>query len=270
MARFQNRSAWMTLLGLCALSPGPGHAALTDLPIDDPEVKGCLSRAMPEKSMSQKVTFQLFNGTDLVSTSSAELFWKRDDSGRSRALIRMTAPQDRAGLAVLATEREGTDPDLMVYLPETGKARRVAGKTIDASMFGTDFSYEDFAYFQGVATGSKTTRLEDQAVEGATNYVLETVPTTDGSKYSRVVSYINKEQCMVSKIEFFAKNGTLLKELIVPHDSVKQEGTRWIPYKVTLNDMKHNSRTELAVDELKIDPELSETMFSATRFGAGH
>ncbi len=245
------------------------QVSAVELPIEDPEIKACLTRSLPEKAMSQRLTLKLFNGTELVNTTQAELFWKKAEDGKSRVLVRMTSPPDRAGIAVLAIERTEGDPDLAVYSPESRKARKVAGRTIDASMFGTDFSYEDFAYFQGVAGGSKITRLADENVEGATNYVLEALPGADGSKYSRIVSYINREQCVLTKIDFFAKNGTLLKDLQLPREDVQQIGTRWVPKRAILNDHKHDSRTEVVIDDIKIDPELSETLFSMTKFGAG-
>lgn len=240
-----------------------------DLAVDDPALKDCLDRSLPKKAMTQKVTLKLFEGEELLNTSQAELFWKRGDDDKSKVIVRMTAPPERAGIAVLAVERGGQDPDLSVYMPETRKARKVAGRTIDASMFGTDFSYEDFAYFQGMATDSKVTRLEDQDIDGRGHYVVEILPGSSGSKYSKVMSYIDREQCMLTKIDFFAKNGTLLKDLAVPRADVKQVGERFVPHKVVLNDHKRGSRTELTVDALEIDPDLADNMFSQSRFGAG-
>jgi len=257
-------SALALILGVATCA-----APAVELTVEDPALKDCLTRSLPQKAMTQKITLKLFDGETLLNTSAADLFWKRGEDQKSKAIMRMTAPPDRAGIAVLAIERGGEDPDLAVYSPETRKARRVAGRTIDASMFGTDFSYEDFAYFQGMATDSRVTRLADQDIDGRGNYVVEILPASEGTKYSKVVSYVDREQCMLTKIDFFAKNGTLLKDLSVPRDAVKQIGERWIPHRVILNDHKRNSRTELTVDEIAIDPELSDNLFSATRFGAG-
>jgi Outer membrane lipoprotein-sorting protein len=258
------------LLAITILTVGAASRALAlDIPIEDPEIKACVARSLPEKAMTQKLTLKLFNAGELINTTQAELFWKKADNGRSRVMVRMTAPPARAGIAVLAIERESGDPDLAVYMPDARKARKVAGRTIDASMFGTDFSYEDFAYFQGVAAGSKITRLADEELAGAANYVLEALPGADGSKYSRIVSYINREQCVLTKIDFFAKNGTLLKDLTLPREDVQQIGERWVPKRAILNDHKHDSRTEVVIDDIKIDPEISETLFSMTKFGAG-
>jgi len=264
-----NFSTHCSLALIGVLAAGQAVALVTDVKIDDPEIKACMERTVPDKAMTQHVTLRLFNGPDLINTTGADLFWKRDDEGRSRALIRVTEPRDRAGIAVLAIERGEGDPDLSVYLPETRKARRVSGNTIDASMFGTDFSYEDFAHFQGMATDSNTSRLADQDMQGHPTYVLETVPASDGSKYSKILSYIDREQCTLAKIEFFAKNGSILKELVVPREDVREVSSRWVPHRVILNDVKRDSRTELTVDKIAIDPELSENMFSATKFGAG-
>ncbi|MSR15607.1 MAG: hypothetical protein EXR86_13830 [Gammaproteobacteria bacterium] len=96
-----------------------------ELKIDDPDIKACLEQSLPEKAMPPKVSLQLFKGSESINTTRAELFWKRGDDGLSKAVIRITAPRDRAGIAVLALERSGGDPDLSVYLPETRKARRV-------------------------------------------------------------------------------------------------------------------------------------------------
>lgn len=227
-----------------------------------------MARALPEKAMSQKLTIKLFTGDAAVNTSSAELFWKRDEAGRSRAIMRMTAPPDRAGIAVLAIEREGPDPDLHIYLPESRKARRVAGRTIDGALFGTDFSYEDFSYFQGVASGADIVRGEDQEVEGVKHIVFTATPTADGSKYSRIVTFLDNARCALGRMEFYAKNGTLLKELQVPRGDVREIGTRWVPHRVILNDVKNDSRTEVVVDEISIDPDIDDSLFSPSRFGS--
>ncbi len=255
---------------LCALlfAGLTGAAGAIEVTLDDPELKACMERVVPEKSMTQEVTIKLTQGGEVVNTSTAELFWKRGENGMSRAIMRMTGPPERAGIAVLAIEKNKGEPELHVYLPEQRKARRVAGRTIDASMFGTDFSYEDFAHFQGMAEQNSVKRLEDQTIDGARQIVLEALPVGEGSKYSKILSFIHADHCVLSKIEFYAKNGTLLKDLAVTPEQVKEIGTRFIPHQVVLHDHKRNSTTELSIDKLEIDPELSDTMFSPTRFGA--
>ena len=49
---------------------------------------------------------------------------------------------------VLLLEKKDRMPDQFMYLPELRKVRRVTKRSVAGSMFGTDFSYEDFERFQ--------------------------------------------------------------------------------------------------------------------------
>jgi hypothetical protein len=149
----------LTLLAAAAFAAMPAPAL--KIATDDPVIKDCTARALPERAMTQKLTIELQEAGKAVSAYRAELFWKRDADGRSRALLRMTGPPDRAGIAVLTIERDGPEPELHIYPPESRNACRVAGRTLDGASLGTDFSYEDFCYFQGVARGNAIVRGED-------------------------------------------------------------------------------------------------------------
>lgn len=252
---------------LLAALAAPASAA--DIKVEDPELQACIARSLPQKAMTQKVTFTLYEGADPIDSTSADLLWKRGEDGLSKVIVRVTAPPDRAGIAVLALEKPEGDPEFNVYMPETRKARRVAGRTIDASMFGTDFSYEDFSHFQGMSTEGAMKRLENEQVDGVENMVVEVNPGSEGTRYSRIVTWVEKERCALTKMAFFAKNGTALKDLAVPKEDLKQMGERWVPHRIVLEDRKRGRRTELVVNEIAIDPDLNDNMFSVTRFGAG-
>ncbi len=263
-----NTNLHRILLGLVLLA-AQASAGAANPQIEDPELKACMERSLPQKAMTQKLTFSVFDGDEAIDSTSADLLWKRGEDGLSKVIVRVTDPADRAGIAVLALEKPKGDPEFNVYMPEQRKARRVAGRTIDASMFGTDFSYEDFSHFQGMTTEGGFKRLDNEQIDGVENFVVEVLPASEGTKYSRIVTWVDKERCALTRMSFFAKNGTPLKELEVPRDALKQMGDRWVPHKIVLQDLKRGQRTELVVKEIAIDPELSDNTFSVTRFGAG-
>ena len=252
----------------CVFTAGQA-TALPGLPVDDPDLAACADKVMPRQSLSQVLEMTVAQGGADPATMGAALFWKRDAQGLSRVVLRLTSPRDKAGLAVLTMEQKTGDPTFMVYLPETRKARRVAGKTIDGSMFGTDFSYEDFAYFQHTADAGKVRRLDDQTVDGTAMVVLEAEPEGASPRYSKVVSWLDKGRCTLSRMEFYAKNGTLLKELSVPASEVVEVEGRWVPQRIVLDDKKRGSRTELKVVSTKIDQPLNDALFNPITFGNG-
>lgn len=261
-------SSALLLLIQPSIGASPDSSPL-DLRVDDPEISACIARMFPDHSMTQTISLESFDATGGSDNSQAELAWKRFNDGRSHALLRVTDPPGRAGMAVLVAENPGRDPDLWVYLPELRQARRVTGHAFGGAMFGTDFSYEDFTSFQGVALSGTTTRIDDQDVDGMTAYVFETIPSDVSSKYSRLLSYIDSHRCVLMRIEFYSKNGNLQKELSVSPDEIQAIGERWIPMRVVMRDRIRDSRTELHVLRIEIDPELRDSEFSLSSFSAG-
>ena len=238
-------------------------ATITEI-IDDPEVRACVERALPEKSMAQTVVIRVLDRVGTVSESRAKLYWKRFDDGHSRALIRFTAPPHRAGVALLLIESDKREPTMYLYLPELRQTRRITGKAFAGSMFGTDFSYEDFSHFQGIGTANDMRRVEDREVDGRPAYVLETVPLQPGSAYARIFTYIDQEQCLPLKTEFFARDGSLHKQLLIDRDQILEVGNRLIPQRITMYDYKEDSRTEIVVHKVEVDLQLPDLFFTDT------
>jgi hypothetical protein len=230
--------------------------------IDDAEVRACRERAFPEKSMAQMVTIRVLDRIGTVSESAANLYWKRFDDGHARALIRFTDPPHRARVALLLIESDYPDPKMYLYLPELRQSRRVTGKAFAGPMFGTDFSYEDFSYFQGIATVNDLRRTEDRQVDERPAYVLEKIPVEEDSAYARIVTYIDHELCLPAKTEFFAHDGSLRKRLTVVRDDIHKIGNRWIPHKLIMYDLAEQSRTEVLVRQAEIDSELPDILFT--------
>lgn len=240
-----------------------------DFPIDDPEVSACLERALPERAMTQELSVRVSDKGGTVNESGADLYWKRFEGAGSRALVRFTDPPRRAGVGVLLIETEDPEPEMYLYLPELRQTRRVTGKTLAGSMLGTDFSYEDFAHFQGIASASEVKRLEDGEVDGRPVFVLETTPLDESSAYLRILTSIDREQCLPVRTEFFARNGSLRKELIAVREEIRQVGNRFIPHRVIMRDLKLGSETELSVRKAKVDPKLRDRFFEPAELEVG-
>jgi outer membrane lipoprotein-sorting protein len=240
-----------------------------DFPIDDPEVKACLERALPERAMTQELAVRVSDGDGTVSESGADLYWKRFDEAGSRALVRFTDPPRRAGVGVLLIETEDPEPEMYLYLPELRQTRRVTGKTLAGSMLGTDFSYEDFAHFQGIASASEVKRLDDAEIDGRPVYVLETTPLDETSAYQRILTSIDREQCLPLRTEFIGRNGTLRKELVAVREEIREVGNRFIPHRVIMRDLKLGSETELSVRKVKVDPKLRDRFFEPAELEVG-
>jgi Outer membrane lipoprotein-sorting protein len=246
----------------------PGILIATELPaISDPEIQACIDKMMPAKSLTQRIVLRSFDGSGLIEESIANLYWRRADGDKSRAVIRLTAPPSRQGLAVLMVESDSPEPTMYLYIPDLKRSRRVTGKQLASSMMGTDFSYEEFSHFQKTAAESDTRRIEDQTVGGSPAYVLETLPGGGDSAYSRILTFVDQARCIPLQTQFFGPDGGLGKELLAAPEEIKAVGNRYVPHRVVMHDRKKNTRTELSVENVAIDVDLSDAIFSPKRLG---
>jgi hypothetical protein len=198
---------------------------------------------------------------------AAKLYWKRFADQRSKAIIRFTEPPHKDGVALLLEEPrdKSAAPEMTIYLPELRSTLRIAGTALNGSMFGTGFSYEDFAQFQRIASDHNLRYLDDEELENRANYVIETSPTGAASEYKRIVTFIDQVWCILVLTQFYGDAERPMKETVVAQADVRQLGNRWIPYQLNLYDRARGGRTEIIVDKVELDPDLSDVMFTRGR-----
>lgn len=264
---------------LCLLLLAPGgqsHGESTLAPagvkLEDPELAACLERSLPRHALRQDIDLQVFDDTGSAASSQASVYWQRTDAVRSRFIVRLKAPPLRAGIAVLAIERDRPEPDLYLYLylPDLRQTRRVTGRTFSGSMLGTDFSYEDYAHVQGLLKNGQVRRLPDERLHDRETYVAEYMPATPRSAYSRVVTWIDREYCVPLFTRFVGRDGEPLKELSADPERIEALGDRWVVRRLVMRDLVQDTRTELEVRHIELDPSLNDAMFAPSSLGTTH
>ncbi len=258
-------SGLLLCAGLC-----PGAVADLDVPLDA-DVRACVERVMPERSYSQRVTMTVYENDEHVNTIESDVYWKRMADGRSRALLRVTEPPHQAGLALLVVEpeAEAAEQEMFMYLPELRSTRRIVGSALAGSMFGSGFSYEDFALVQGMVASRAVRRLDDEHRDERVVYVIETSPAAATSQYARVVSHIDQAWCIPLALAFYRGNGELAKQVAIDVASLQEIDGRHIPSRLTLTDLVRKGRTDIEVLDIRVDPDLSDHLFSPSALERG-
>ena len=261
---------WL-IASLAVAAVGGAHAAYPAPGIDEPVVRDCLARTLPERGLRQKIRFDVYEHGDLIGKSAADLYWRRYADGGSRLLIRLTAPPRNAGLALLAEEKADNTlrEDVTVYLPELRIVRRLSGAALSGSMFGTNFSYDDFVQLQGMLHQRSVTRLADEIANERPAYAIEMVPQHPESRYSRVVTLIDQAWCIAVQLRFFAGDDALVKELTVDPHSVREVAGRMVPHALVFTESDKSARTELVVEQIEVDPELNPSLFTEAELRRG-
>lgn len=235
------------------------------------EIKECIERSGPKRSSVQEATLRTVDESGGTKESEARLYWRKFDDGLSRALIRFDAPPDLRGSALLLIEKEGEDTDVYMYLPEFRKVRRVTTGMMSGSMFGTDFTYEEFERLYGLAEDLSSKRLADASIGDSAVYVVESKPENEAdSEYDRIVQYVEQKRCIPLKSEFFSGGDDPHKVMSVDEPSMRQINGAWVPSQVTMQDLKQGSHTTLVVKKVEVDVDVPERTFSQRSLSKGH
>ena len=127
------------------------------------EIQACVEANMPKTSSVQSIALRAKDRVGAITESKATIYWKKFEDGRSRVLIEFSLPDDLRGASVLLLERKPGERDMFMYLPELRSVKRITSRMVTGSMFGTDFSYEDFEMIEDYATKAQSTRLRGRA-----------------------------------------------------------------------------------------------------------
>ena len=256
------RAAVLALLaGLPLIASGAEtEDVVPSLPLDP--VKECLSGNPTVRSSVQTVVVRARDRIGSERTLRANVYWKRFDDGFSRLLASFKEPEDINGAGFLLIEQEGAN-QMFLYMPELRKIRRVNSQMMKGKIFGTDFSYEDFARLQGVVGEEDLQRRPDSELDGRPVYVIEgRAPPEAGSAYEFARMFIDKERCVPVKTELYERGGTLRKVLTAREESISREGGLWIPRELLMRDVRDQTETTLMIESIEIGKSISDRVFS--------
>ena len=274
------RSFLFVVTVLCATAMGV-PLATNCAHIEDAEAHACCERNLPEYSMRQDVQLTVADDKGTVSNLGAKLYWKRFEDGRARARVDITDPARQTGTIVLLTERESEEgdeprePEVVVYKPGERRDRLLTVSALSGEMFGTDFSYEDFAHFYGTDPDVNVVRLEDEEWEGHQVVVVQSTPKDPeaafdrGSLYTRIVTRFDAEQCVPLLTEFFEEGDELRKKLVATPEEIRSFESRSIPHRLVMHDLDEETRTILVIDKIEFDPDLKDRFFARSSLKRG-
>ena len=229
------------------------------------EIDACIRANRPEQTSVATLTFRAKDRVGSVTEKGATLTWKEFDDGISRVVLRFHYPNDLRGSAVLLIENEEKAPDMFMCLPALQKVRRVTTHMVSSSMFGTDFSYEDFQRLQGFSQTLTSRRLEDTVVDGRPAFVVERKLAADsGSAYERIVETIDRETCVPLVNESYESGDRLRKVLRSDPAKLERNGGRWVPRSNVMRDLLDETETSLEVEKVEFDEKVSRKVFTKT------
>jgi len=130
-----------------------------------------------------------------------------ETAGGDQSLLVFNWPGDIRDTALLTHEHKSSADDQWIFLPAEKRVKRIAAAGRSGSFVGSEFSYGDL-----VEQGLDKFSYNWLSQEACCN-VVERVPKSSDSGYSRQVVWYNKSNNTVAKIDYYNLGATLLKTL---------------------------------------------------------
>jgi len=144
---------------------------------------------------------------------------------------------------------------IWVYFPSSGRTRRLASHAKNASVAGSDFSYNDISNTSYV----KKYRCKLLRIEGNT-YKIRLVPRKKReTKYSKLIIWIRKDNFIPERTIFYNKNGEKFKEMLIT--KVKVISGILTPVRISMKNLNSESVTVVEIKKTRYLPRLRRSFF---------
>jgi outer membrane lipoprotein-sorting protein len=185
-----------------------------------------------------------------------------DESGQTKTITLFLEPASVKNTRFLTIQNESRDDDQWIYLPALRKVKRIAATEKNGSFMGSDFSYSDMSFSQGLVGDSTHTILKEETLEGIECYVVESVPIVAGdSSYGKQISWVDKNTWLTARVEFYATDKTTLEKVLTSKD-FKQIQSHWIAGEVTMSTHATEHSTTLEIKQVKYDIQINPAYFT--------
>ena len=135
------------------------------------------------------------------------------DNDGDKSLSVFDTPRDVKGTAFLTFSHKAGDDDQWLYLPALKRVKRINSRNKSGSFMGSEFAYEDIASQEVEKYTYKY--LRDEVLDGIDCFVGESYPVDKkNSGYTRLVSWRDKTEYRLWKVEYYDRKKAHLKTLI--------------------------------------------------------
>jgi outer membrane lipoprotein-sorting protein len=181
------------------------------------------------------------------------MFEKEEEDDKITMLMRFLSPKSVEGVTLLSIEN---GDKIYLYMPAYQKPRRIAGSSKQENFMGTDFSYEDLSMDYQNEEYEKELLKETEE-----QFVLEVIPDSEDTSYSKFLLYVNKKQFYVEKVDFYDLDEQLVKTLVIKEVKFDDEG-KFTPMEMEMNDIIDKHQTQMNVKEIEYNLDLSDSFFT--------
>ena len=146
--------------------------------------------------------------------------------GTEKRLMKFLEPADVRGTAMLIIDNKDDQDDMWIYLPALKRTRRIVSTEKGKSFMSSEFTNADMA--SGRNADFNISHMPGSGQNG--QWIIESVPVDDDVAdeygFSRKVTYLDKADLKIRKIDFYNFDGDLFKTIEILGTQPKPGGQK--------------------------------------------
>lgn len=162
--------------------------------------------------------------------------------GGERTLMVFETPRDLAGTGLLSWNRASGDDEQWLYLPAVKRVKQIGAGNKSGPFMGSEFAFEDIItpFWQKF----RYRHLREETLDGLACDVIERTPLDTRSGYRRQLVWIDREQQLIRRIDYYDRRDTLLKTYTASAFSANG-GRHWRPAEMRMVNHQTGKQTRL-------------------------
>lgn len=217
---------------------------------------------------------KLTTGTEGSSEEKFKDFtlWRKiqADKIHNSTLTRFQTPAEIRNEGILITENASGRNDVLMYLPNFKKIRRVESQQQSGSFMGSVFSYSDIAspHVDDYAYRFlKEEKCPGGQSTGIICYVIECTPINEDIKertgYSKFHLWVRQDNFMGVQGEYFDLNGSFFKKLEASDIKlIDLKNKKWLAHTLYIKNISTKEYTRLQFSNVKANSGISNSIFT--------
>ena len=189
---------------------------------------------------------------------------RRDSAGEDKSVFFFTGPPEVRGVGFLQWDHGSNDGEQWLFTPETARTRRIATQDRDQSFMGTAFSYRDLDVVGKILDWTErqapSRLLRADVLDGRSCQVLELRPDPALAGYGRIVLWLDQEQLVIRKLEFFGPDDQATK--VLTFGELRDVGAIPTAHRLEMQNLRDGIRTAVTISDVRYDSALADELFT--------
>ncbi len=182
-----------------------------------------------------------------------------DENEGDKSLVIFDEPRDIKGTALLSYAHILEPDDQWLFLPALKRVKRISSVNKSGSFVGSEFAYEDIT---GQEFGKYSYLwLRDESCGDLQCFVVERRPRYENSGYSKLITWYDRNEYRVQRVDYYDRDGELLKTLTLAGYR-QYEGRFWRAHELVMDNFRTGKMTRLRYERYEFRTGLTERDFS--------